>query len=119
LRDSLHSIRSVWANAEVRRLLLLHWLLPSCALAPEALIAPYVHVLHGPSRDVGLLLCAVAAGMLLANLLAARLLTTAGQRRLMVPFAVLNVAGMSRFLAAVRFAVSVVLMVAIGIGSCY
>jgi MFS family permease len=98
---------------------LLRWLPPSCALVPEALIAPYVHVLHAPSRDVGILLSAIAAGMLVANLAVGRLAAPAQQRRLLIPMALLNVVPLIAFLAPVGLWVSVALLAASGIGSCY
>jgi predicted MFS family arabinose efflux permease len=119
MRDSLGSLRLVLANRTLRRLLLLRWLVPSCALVPEALIAPYVHVLHAPSRDVGILLSSIAAGMLVANLAVGRLASTRQQRRLLVPMALLNVVPLIAFLAPIGLWVSIVLLAASGIGSCY
>ncbi len=46
-----------------RTLLLLGWL-ASCAVVPEALAAPYAHVLHGGMITAGLLMMAIPAGAL-------------------------------------------------------
>src|SRR5689334_17273171 len=42
LRDSLRGVRRILADRPLRRLLLFGWLIPMCAVAPEALAAPYV-----------------------------------------------------------------------------
>ena len=42
LRDSLAGMSAVLADRRIRRVLLLGWLVPTCAVAPEALAAPYV-----------------------------------------------------------------------------
>jgi hypothetical protein len=117
LRDSLGSLREVMRDPTMRRLMLFHWLVPACALAPEALIAPYVNLLHRPTRDVGILLTGVAAGMLVANLLMGRLATTRTQQRLMAPAALLGVIPLIVFLAPVGVTVSFVLLAVTGIGS--
>jgi MFS family permease len=118
MRDSLNSVGLVMRDRKLRRLMLFHWLVPSCALAPEALIAPYVHLLHRPTRDVGVMLSALAAGMLVANLVAGRALTTHAQRRLMVPAALLCVAPLIVFAAPIGLPLSVGLLALTGIGSC-
>jgi MFS family permease len=118
MRDSLNSLGVVMRNPELRRLMLFHWLVPSCGLAPEALIAPYVHLLHRPTRDVGVMLSALAAGMLVANLVAGRALTTRGQRRLMMPAAVLAVVPLLVFAAPIGLVLSTVLLAITGVGSC-
>ena len=52
LKDSLAGMSAVLANRRIRRVLLLGWLVPTCAVAPEALAAPYVAHL-GPRRRRG------------------------------------------------------------------
>ena len=42
LRDSLAGASAVLSDPRIRRVLLLGWLVPTCAVAPEALAAPYV-----------------------------------------------------------------------------
>ena len=42
LADSLAGMSAVLADRRIRRVLLLGWLVPTCAVAPEALAAPYV-----------------------------------------------------------------------------
>ena len=55
LRDSLAGASAVLADPRIRRVLLLGWLVPTCAVAPEALAAPYVaapRALRGRGRLV-------------------------------------------------------------------
>ena len=54
--DSLRGIRSVLAHRQVRRILLFGWLVPACAVAPEALAAPYASHIGQPARVTGFLL---------------------------------------------------------------
>jgi MFS family permease len=117
IRASLHSVGTVWRDRRLRRLMLVHWLVPTCSLAPEAIIAPYVAHIGGPSRDVGLLLSAIAGGMLVSNLLGGRLLTVRWQRRLMPAFAILCVAPLIGFLAHIGFWVSFGLLALTGLGA--
>jgi hypothetical protein len=117
LRDSLGSLREVMRDGPMRRLMLFHWLVPACALAPEALIAPYVSLLHRPTRDVGVLLTAAAAGMLVANLAMGRLVTARTQQRLMAPVALLAAAPLIGFLAPLGVTLSFVLLLVSGMGS--
>jgi MFS family permease len=119
MRDSLKSFGEVMGQPRIRRLMLLHWLVPTFALAPEALVAPYVHLLHGPTRDVGLLLSAIAAGMLVANLIVGRWVTTRTQRRLMFPLALLCPLPLLAFAAPIGLALSIGLLALTGIGTCY
>jgi predicted MFS family arabinose efflux permease len=119
LRDSLRSVRAVMSHPRMRQLMLLHWLVPTCALAPEALIAPYVHLLHRPTRDVGILLSAIAAGMLVSNLIIGRTLTTSRQRRLMVPAAMLMLVPLLAFGAPLGLVLSLLALAVSGLGSCF
>ena len=119
MRDSLRSVGEILRIPRLRQLMLLHWLVPTCALAPEALIAPYVHLLHRPTSDVGVLLCAVAAGMLLSNLVIGRALTVRRQRRLMAPVALLTVVPLIAFAAPLGVALSIVALATSGLGTCF
>ncbi len=64
LRDSLRGARTILAHAELRRLLLVGWLAPMFAVAPEALAAPYVAAHHGSSTLVGWWLVALPVGLI-------------------------------------------------------
>jgi MFS family permease len=85
LRDSLHGARSVFRHAELRRLLLVSWLAPMFAVAPEALAAPYVADHHGSSTLVGWWLIALPVGLIAGDIFGVRFLSSQQQRRLVAP----------------------------------
>jgi hypothetical protein len=117
--DSLRGIRRVLAHRPVRRLLLFSWLVPACAVAPEALAAPYASHIGQPARVTGFLLMGIPAGTVLADLIAARLLRERRQRRLIVPAGLLTFVPLAGFAASPRLAVALVLLVICGLGSAW
>jgi MFS family permease len=119
VRDSLGGLRAVLADGPTRRLLMLRWFVPSCALAPEALAAPYVHALHAGQSAVGLYLTATPVGMLIGNLLAGRLLSPAAQRRIVVPAALLTTVPLLMYLGKPSLAIAFVLLLIVGFGTCH
>jgi MFS family permease len=118
-RDSLRGIRGVLAHRRVRRLLLFSWLVPACAVAPEALAAPYASHIGEPARVVGYLLMAIPAGTVLADLIAARMLRARAQRRLIVPAALLGFVPLAGFAASPALGVALALLVICGLGSAW
>src|SRR5258708_17614897 len=70
-RDSLAGLREVLADRPTRRILLFYWLVPACAVAPEALAAPYAAHIGQPARAARLLLVGRPARARAARLLAA------------------------------------------------
>jgi hypothetical protein len=117
--DSLRGIVSVLSHRQVRRILLFSWLVPACAVAPEALAAPYASHIGQPARVTGFLLMAIPAGTVLADLVAARLLRVRWQRRLIVPAGLLVFAPLAAFAASPGLAVALVLLVISGLGSAW
>ena len=87
LRDSLRGARAVFRHGELRRLLLLGWLVPMFAVAPEALAAPYVSQHGGSTALVGWWLVALPLGLIAGDVAGVRLLTARQQRRLVAPAA--------------------------------
>jgi hypothetical protein len=87
LRDSLEGARTIFAHAELRRLLLVGWLAPMFAVAPEALAAPYVAAQHGSTTLVGWWLVALPIGMVGGDIAGVRLLSSRQQQRLVAPAA--------------------------------
>jgi hypothetical protein len=79
-------LRAVF-NGSRRRLLVLEWVIPMAAIAPEALAVPYVRKLGLPAASAGLLLWAAPAGAVLGELLTVRLLGPAGRARAVLPLA--------------------------------
>jgi hypothetical protein len=92
-----------------RRLLLLEWLVPMAAVAPEALAVPYVVGLGFPAASAGLLLWAAPAGAILGEVLTARLFRPAVRPRTVVPLAAVVL------LVPLVFALQPPLPVAIGV----
>ena len=70
LRDSLRGVRRIFADVPLRRLLLFGWLVPMCAVAPEALAAPYVAGQGASPAFVGLWLGALPVGIIVGDLIA-------------------------------------------------
>lgn len=81
VRDSLRGLQRVFAQATVRRLVLLGWLVPMFAVAPEALAAPYVVGKGGSPALVGWWLVALPTGLIAGDLLGVLGLSAQRQRR--------------------------------------
>jgi hypothetical protein len=116
LRDSLRGARSIFAHADLRRLLLVGWLAPMFAVAPEALAAPYVAAHHGSSALVGWWLVALPVGLICGDVVGVRLLSPQQQRRLVAPAAAAGFIPYLAFLAHPPIAVALPLLV--GAGAC-
>jgi predicted MFS family arabinose efflux permease len=72
VRDSLTGATAMWADRQLRNLLLANWLPPACVAGAEALLVPYAAGRSfGPGAG-GVLLAALPAGMLAGNLIVGR-----------------------------------------------
>jgi len=118
VRDSLRGMRAVLSLRPVRRLVLLRWLIPTCALAPEALAVPYIHDAGGSQRLVGVYLAVIPAAMVVSDLIAARLLGPIGQRRLVVPGALATAVPLLVFVLKPGVGVAMALLAVVGLGYC-
>jgi MFS family permease len=118
-RDSLAGLRQAMARWPVRRILLFSWLVPVCSVAPEALAAPYAAHIGQPARAAGFLLMAIPAGTVAADIVAARLLPTRLQRRIIVPAGLLAFAPLVAFAASPDLGLALVLLVISGLGSAW
>ena len=114
-RDSLAGLRAVLAHPATRRIMVFGWLLPVCEVAPEALAAPYASFIGQPARVAGYLLMGIPVGTVIVDVLAARLLSTRWQRRVIVPAALLSFAALAGFAAGPGLAVA---LAQIGRASC-
>ena len=114
LRDSLRGARTVFAHAELRRLLLFGWLTPMFVVAPEALAAPYVSAHGGSSTLVGLWLVALPAGIVAGDVAGVRLLSPQTQRRLVAPAAAAGFLPYLAFVLDPSIPVALPLLVAAG-----
>ena len=119
LRDSLAGMRTVFAMRELRRLLLLSWLVPAFTVAPEALAAPYVAGRGGASSLVGVWLVALPAGTVLGDLAGVWRLGARSQRRIVAPAAALSFVPYLVFVAHPSIAVALPLIAVAGLGSLY
>ena len=118
-RDSLAGLREVLAHPQTRRILLFSWLVAACVVAPEALAAPYAAHIGQPARAVGFLLTGIPLGTVAADIIAARLLPSRAQRRIIVPAALLSFAPMAAFAASPGLVLAVGLLVVAGLGNAW
>ncbi len=116
---SWRGARAVLAHAELRRLLLIGWLVPMFGAAPEGVAAAYVAAQHASSNLVGWWLTALPAGMIAGDIAGVRRLSPARQRRLVAPAAAAGFAPYLVFFSdpPVRFAIP--LLVASGVCGLY
>ncbi len=119
LRDSLEGARTVLRLPEVRRLLLLGWLVPMLSVAPEAVAAPYVADRHGSSALVGWWLVALPVGLIVGDVVGVRFLDQRAQRRLILPAAAAGFVPYLAFAAAPRIPLGIALLVCSGLCSLY
>jgi predicted MFS family arabinose efflux permease len=82
---SLRGSRQLLADRTVRRMLLTFWLPPACVTGGEALLVPYAEIMRHPAGSAGFMLACVPAGMIVGDLVVARLLRPATRERLTVP----------------------------------
>jgi hypothetical protein len=118
-RDSLDGLRATLAHRQTRRVLLFSWLVPACAVAPEALAAPYAAHIGQPLRAVGLLLMGIPAGTVVADVIAARLLPSRLQRRIIVPAGLLVFALWRRSRVSPGPGLALALLVISGLGAAW
>jgi MFS family permease len=116
-RDSLSGLRKVLAHRPTRRILLFTWLVPACMVAPEALAAPYAVHVGEPARAAGFLLMGLPIGTVAADIVAARLLTTRVQRRIIAAVTVLSFAPLAAFAASPGVVLAIGLLIVAGLGS--
>jgi hypothetical protein len=118
-RDSLAGVRAVLAHRPTRRVLLFGWLIPACAVAPEALAAPYAVHIGQPARAAGFLLIGIPVGTVIADVLAARVFPARVQYRLIVPAGLLTFVPLAGFAVSPGLALALGLLVVSGLGSAW
>ncbi|RDG37514.1 MFS transporter [Streptomyces corynorhini] len=87
LRDSLAGARLVLGERGTRALLLLFWVPAMFVVAPEALVAPYVDSLGAGPVALGLLMCAMPVGHIVAELYVGSVLSPRARTRIVLPVA--------------------------------
>ena len=118
-RDSLAGLREVLAHPQTRRILLFSWFVAACMVAPEALAAPFAAHIGQPARAMGFLLMGIPLGTVAADVIAARLLPSRAQRRIMVPAALLSFAPMAALAASPGLSLAVGLLAVAGLGNAW
>lgn len=115
-RDSLDGLRRLWAVPRVRALLLLGWVPPMLGVVPEAVAVPYAAALDAGAAGAGVLLASVAAGVLVGELVVARLLRPAARLRVMGPLALAVFLPLLLFAARPSLPAAAVLLLLSGLG---
>jgi hypothetical protein len=116
---SLRGARTILGQADLRRLLLMGWLVPMFAVAPEAVAAPYIAARHAPASLVGWWLTALPVGLILGDVFGVRRLTSAQQQRLITPAAAASFAPYLVFFADPSVPVAIPLLVSAGLCGLY
>ncbi|WP_405716645.1 MULTISPECIES: MFS transporter [unclassified Streptomyces] len=88
LRESLAGARSLLGNRRIRALMLLFWLPPLFVVAPEALAAPYADEIGAGPVVLGLLMCAMPVGQIVAELYVGTALSPRLRALIVLPAAV-------------------------------
>jgi hypothetical protein len=115
LRDSLAGASAVLADRRIRRVLLLGWLVPTCAVAPEALAAPYVAHLGLSQGAAGWWLAAIPTGMVAGELAAVWFVPPAWRMRLIGVLAAATFVPLLAFAVEPGLAVALPLLVVSGL----
>ena len=118
-RDSLAGVRAALAHRPTRRVLLFGWLVPACAVAPEALAAPYAVHIGQPARAAGFLLVGIPVGTVIADVLAARVFPARVQYRLIVPAGLLTFVPLAGFAVSPGLGLALGLLMVCGLGSAW
>jgi Major Facilitator Superfamily len=119
LADSLAGMSAVLANPRVRRVLLLGWLVPTCAVAPEALAAPYVADLGLQAAAAGWWLAAIPAGTIAGELIAIWFVPPAWRVRLIGVLAAASFVPLLLFAVQPALAVALPLLIVSGLTSAW
>jgi hypothetical protein len=114
VRDSLQGARAILSDGDLRRLLLVGWLAPMFAVAPEALAAPYIAGRHGSPALVGWWLVALPLGTIVGDVAGVRLLGRTSQRRVVAPLATAGFVPYLFFVLAPSVPIALGLLVASG-----
>ncbi|MER5449618.1 MFS transporter [Streptomyces sp. NPDC002764] len=119
VKDSLRGARQVLADRRVRALLLLFWIPPMFAVAPEALAAPYADELSAGSAGLGLLMCALPVGTIAGELYAGARLRPATRERVALPLVCATVLPYAGYALRPGLAASLALLLVAGAASAY
>ncbi|MFF3540618.1 MFS transporter [Streptomyces platensis] len=116
---SLGGARRLLADRRVRALLLLTWLPPAFVVIPEALLVPYAGLLGTGPAGMGLLMCSMPIGAVLAESLVGTFLGPRARTRLTFPMGVFAVLPSLGFAAQPSLGWAVLLLALTGTGISY
>ncbi|WP_407549913.1 MFS transporter [Streptomyces sp. Pv4-95] len=116
---SLAGVRRLLGDRRVRALLLLSWLPPTFVVVPEALLIPYSDRLGVGPAGLGLLMCSMPVGAVLAETLVGSLLGPRARTRLTFPMGLFAVLPSLGFAAGPSLGWAVLLLALTGTGISY
>ncbi|MEV0370057.1 MFS transporter [Streptomyces sp. NPDC050636] len=119
LGASLTGTRRLLADRRIRALLLLTWLPPTFVVVPESLLIPFSDLLGVGPAGLGLLLCSMPIGAVVAEPLVGSFLGPHARARLTYPMAVFAVLPSLGFAAQPSLGWAVLLLVLTGTGISY
>lgn len=119
LAASLGGARWLLTDRRVRALLLLTWLPPAFVVIPEALLVPYAGLLGTGPAGMGLLMCSMPIGAVLAESLVGAFLGPRARTRLTFPMGVFAVLPSLGFAAQPSLGWTLLLLVLTGTGISY
>ena len=117
--DSWAGLQAVWSQRTIRRLLLLGWIVPFVAVAPEGLAAPAVVESGHATALVGLWLAAIPAGTVAGDLLLVWTVPPRHRTRFTWPLAVVLPALLLGFAIGLPLWAELILLVLTGAASAY
>ena len=119
LGDSWSGLHAVWSHRAVRRLLLLGWIVPFVAVAPEGLAAPAVVESGHATALVGLWLAAIPVGTVAGDLLLVWAVPPWHRTRLTWPLAVVLPSLLLGFAIGLPLWAELILLTSTGAASAY
>jgi MFS family permease len=118
VRESLAGLRDILGRPQLRQLLLLSWVVPAFASAPDGLAVAYTAQAGSKPTSAGLLFTGYSAGMIFAEIVVART-TPVTKRRLLVPLAFVAMLPAIGFVAGPPLLGAAALLFLVGTGSAF
>ncbi|WP_435193398.1 MFS transporter [Streptomyces sp. NRRL F-5630] len=119
LAESLAGARYLFADRRTRAQVLLFWVPAMFVVAPEALAAPYADSIGASPAALGLLMCAMPAGHIAAELGAGSLLAPRTRSRIVYPLAALGLLPLAGYALRPSLVWAIPLLVLAGAGGAY
>lgn len=116
VRQSWRGTVGLLADRTVRRLLLALWLPPAFVMGAESVLVPYAALRGFPDGSAGLILACIPVGMIIGNLVVARLLAPATRERAVAALVVLLGTPLAGFAFGIGPVVAGLLMAVVGCG---